>query len=126
MMTEEDILAAEEALRQAMLASDVDMLDQLLSEDLVFVNHLGQVFNKDADLEGHGSGALRLTRLELGPPVIRFLSAGAVVVVRASVAGQSAGAGFAAQLRYTRVWQWVDERPQVVAGQCTVIVDASS
>lgn len=121
MMTEEDLLAAEESLRQAMLRGDVAALDALISDDLVFVNHTGQVFDKEMDLSAHRSGVLRLTRLEVSEPIIRYLSAGAVVIVGASVAGTHGGAPFEARLRYSRVWQWVDERPQVVTGQCTLI-----
>ncbi|NVJ24756.1 nuclear transport factor 2 family protein [Myxococcus sp. AM011] len=121
MMTEEDLLAAEESLRQAMLRGDVAALDALISDDLVFVNHTGQVFNKEMDLAAHRSGVLRFTRLEVSEPIIRYLSAGAVVIVSASVAGTHGGTPFEARLRYSRVWQWVDERPQIVTGQCTAI-----
>ncbi|MCP3163408.1 nuclear transport factor 2 family protein [Myxococcus qinghaiensis] len=122
MMTEEVLLAAEESLRQAMLQGDVTALDALISDDLVFVNHTGQVFDKEADLAAHRSRALRLTRMDMSAPIIRYLSAGAVFIVSASVKGTHEGTVFEARLRYSRVWQWVDERPQVITGQCTVIL----
>ncbi|GHG65210.1 nuclear transport factor 2 family protein [Comamonas sp. JC664] len=122
MFTEEDILAAEEALRRAMLSSDVAALDALLSDDLVFVSHTGQLFDKEADLAPHRSGALRLTRLDITEQELRYLSAGAVVVVRASVSGEFQGARFEGDFRYTRVWQVVDDAPQVITAHCTAVV----
>ncbi len=50
---ETQILEAEEQLRQAMLASDVNALDDLLSPELIFTNHLGQVMGKQDDLAAH-------------------------------------------------------------------------
>ncbi|WP_426754369.1 nuclear transport factor 2 family protein [Myxococcus sp. Y35] len=122
MLTEEDILAAEEALRQAMLSSDVAALDALLCDDLLFVSHTGQLFDKEADLAPHRSGALRLTRLDIREQQVRYLSAGAVVVVRAALSGEFQGARFEGDFRYTRVWQLVEDAPQVVAAQCTALV----
>ncbi|WP_284661582.1 nuclear transport factor 2 family protein [Myxococcus sp. SDU36] len=121
MLPEEDFLAAEEALRQAMLLSDVAALDALLSDDLLFVSHAGQILDKDADLEAHRSGALRLTRVDFTDPHFRYLSAGAVVVVHAALSGEFQGAPFEGNFRYTRVWQVVDDAPQVVAAQCTAV-----
>ncbi|AEI65256.1 nuclear transport factor 2 family protein [Corallococcus macrosporus] len=121
MLTEEDIQAAEAALRQAMLSSDVDTLDALLSDDLLFINHAGQLFDKEADLAPHRSGALRLTRLDFTEQQMRYLSAGAVVVVRASVSGEFQGARFEGDFRYTRVWQLVDDAPQVITAHCTAL-----
>lgn len=54
----EQISAVEERLRLAMLVSDCKSLDDLISPDLVFTNHFGQVFGKHDDLQTHRSGAL--------------------------------------------------------------------
>lgn len=43
---EVQILEAEELLCKAMLESDIVTLDKLLSSDLIFTNHLGQVLGK--------------------------------------------------------------------------------
>ncbi|WP_228557962.1 MULTISPECIES: nuclear transport factor 2 family protein [unclassified Myxococcus] len=121
MLPEEDFLAAEEALRRAMLSSDVAALDALLSDDLLFVSHTGHVLDKESDLESHRSGALRLTRVDFTDTHFRYLSAGAVVVVHAALSGEFQGARFEGNFRYTRVWQVVDDAPQVVAAQCTAV-----
>jgi len=43
---EAQIVECEERLRQAMLQSDVAVLDQLLSPNLIFTNHLGMLMSK--------------------------------------------------------------------------------
>lgn len=50
--------------RQAKLASDCQALEELISADLIFTNHVGQVFGKQDDLKMHCNGVLKLHRLE--------------------------------------------------------------
>ena len=47
---ETQIIKAEERLRQAMLTSDVSVLDELLAPDIIITNHLGQLLTKNDDL----------------------------------------------------------------------------
>lgn len=119
---DEAILAAEERLRLAMLSSDVTELDKMLSEDLLFTNHLGAVVSKQADLEMHASGDLSITELRLSDH--RLLPAGDVVVVsaRARIEGCYRGSEANGEFRFTRVWKrepvsgW-----QVVAGHASLV-----
>lgn len=102
---EGQIKSVEERLRQAMLASDVTALDELLAPELIFTNHFGQCLGKEADIAAHKSGALSIFQLTLSEQQIKVLSGDvAVVSVRAQITGeyegQPAGGGF----RFTRVW----------------------
>lgn len=45
------IVEMEDRLRQAMLRSDVSVLDELIASELIFTNHFGQVIGKK-DLAG--------------------------------------------------------------------------
>ena len=117
---EVDIQAAEDALKQAMLTSDVEALERLLADDLIFTNHLGQLMSKQADLEAHRSGAIAIESVELSDQNIREMNDGAIVTVAAHIVGQFAGSPFAETLRFTRVWQ------SVAPGQWQVIAAHSS
>nr|WP_235550227.1 nuclear transport factor 2 family protein [Paenibacillus sp. Soil724D2] len=64
-MDETFIIACEERLRTAMLFSDVELLDELIADDLTFVNHLGQVLSKETDIEAHRSGNLKMTGIDI-------------------------------------------------------------
>lgn len=120
---EKIIAELEDHLRQAMLASDIGVLDELLAEDLVFTNHLGQRLSKEADLSAHRSGALFISQLEPSELLIRSISASvAIVSVRVQIAGKYAGQPAGGDLRFTRVWvQSPDGRWQVVAAHASAI-----
>ena len=64
-MTESVIAELEGRLRDAMLASDVDVLDALLADDLTFVDATGRVWSKADDLNAHRHGIQRIERLEI-------------------------------------------------------------
>lgn len=55
----------EAALRAAMLANDVDTLDTLLDDDLVFTIPSGLVISKYDDLSAHRAKLLRLDTLDI-------------------------------------------------------------
>lgn len=114
---------AEEQLRRAMLASDVNALDDLLAPDLLFTNHLGQSLGKEADLSAHKSGALGISKLEPSEQEVKLVGNNvAIVSVRVQVAGTYAGLPAGGDFRFTRVWakspggQW-----QVVAAHAGTI-----
>lgn len=109
------LIDAERELQQAQRDADVAALDALLHERCVGVFMDGSIFEKADDLEGHQSGAVRITRLveeelsieESGPVGVTRL----VARVEAVVDGRSASS----RLRYTRLWTRVEGRWQVVA-----------
>lgn len=51
-------------MRLAMLASDVEALDELIADDLILVGPSGDVFHKQDDLALHRSGRQKLTLAE--------------------------------------------------------------
>lgn len=57
----EAIAACEEALRTAMLAGDVKALEQLLADDMIFVDQQGVRRSRDDDIAAHRSGLLDLS-----------------------------------------------------------------
>jgi ketosteroid isomerase-like protein len=103
------ILEAEEQLRQAMLASDVAVLEALLSSNLLFTNHLGQRISKEADLAAHRSGELKIKQLAPSAPAIQVVSdTVAVVSVRVCMDGTYAGRPAGGDFMFTRVWARTD------------------
>jgi ketosteroid isomerase-like protein len=113
----DQILLVEERLRLAMLASDCPALDELISPDLIFTNHLGQVCGKEDDLKMHRDGLLKLHTLE--PSEVRVKAKGNLIVVSVwmKVGGTFDKMAFQEDLRYTRVWG-VSERGgwEILAG----------
>jgi len=119
----EQVLEAEERLRQAMLDSDVAALDGLLASELVFTSHLGQVFGKQADLDAHESGLVKVAELTPSDQRVQTHENVAVVSVQVHLVGSFAGAASEGDFRFTRVWALSDQGAwQVVAGHSSAVV----
>ncbi|KAI9135725.1 nuclear transport factor 2 family protein [Acaryochloris sp. CCMEE 5410] len=119
---EQHIIEVEERLRLAMLTSDVAALDQLLADDLVFTNHLGQTISKHDDLAFHQSGLCRFQTIEYSERRIQPLGEGVVVSVRVQWAGLYGETPFQDHLRFTRLWQRSSQDLwQVIIGHSSVI-----
>ena len=120
MDSKSQIVDAEERLRQAMLSSDLAVLDELIAPELVFTSHLGQLVGKQDDLDFHRSGLFRLDALNPSEQRIRIHSEIAIVSVLMQLAGRHAGEPFAAMIRYTRVWSLVPT-PRIIAGHASTL-----
>jgi ketosteroid isomerase-like protein len=106
----------EDRLQQAMLTSDVSALDELIADDLVFTRHIGQVIDKQADLDAHRSGIIRFTKVEMSDRQIHQYSDDCVVVtLQANLAGTLEGQAFSEAYRFTRVWLQRQDRWQIIA-----------
>ncbi len=120
---EAQILEAEERLRLAMLDSDVKILDELLAPELVFTNHLGQVFGKQDDLAAHQSGKFKIEALTPSERHIQLRGNVAIVTVRVHLIGSYDGAGFDNNLRFTRIWTLSSSGTwQIVAAHSSVVI----
>ena len=64
-MEESLVIDYEERLREAMLIGDVNSLDDLINDNLIFVNHFGQILTKEADIEAHRSRVLNFTDIKI-------------------------------------------------------------
>jgi ketosteroid isomerase-like protein len=107
-----------------MLASDVTALNELLAENLVFTNHLGQRLGKADDISAHASGALTILKLETSEQHITFVNGGdvAIVSVRAQIVGRYAGQPAGGDFRFTRVWaRTAGKKWQVVAAHAGMV-----
>jgi ketosteroid isomerase-like protein len=117
---EAEIIEMERQLREAMLSGDVQQLEALIADDLLFVNPSGYMLTKAMDLEAHSSGLLKFEKIDLLEQQIRVL--GEVAVSRLALAGTYGGAPFAGDYRYTRVWHRTQQGWQIAAGQCGAMV----
>ena len=115
------IIAREEELRQAQLASDAQALDRLLDDELVFTALDGSVVGKADDLALHRSGRLRITRMD--PAVRHILHLGRVVVVSVLMQASAVldGGEVSGPLCYTRVWCERADGWRVVAGHMSAV-----
>jgi len=122
MPDENDIAALEDRLKAAMLRNDVDELDSLLAENLIFTDHQGRLISKAEDLATHRSGLLKVQQLDISDRRIGMFEHFAVVVLRTELAGEYDGVAFSGKFAYTRVWQpRLAGGYEVVAAHCSTI-----
>ncbi len=121
--TELQIEECESRLKQAMLQSDISVLDELLAADLVFTNHLGQRMTKQDDIAAHKSGMLKIDEVTLSQPEVKIYADVAIVSVQTHISGSFAEKKSENDFRFTRVWhRTADKNWQVVVGHSSIIV----
>lgn len=112
-----EIVALEARLRSAQLNADVEVLDQLISDDLLFTGPDGNLGTKSQDLEAHRSGVVRFRSHEPNELRIRRVGADvAITALLARLAVEVAGALTTGTYRYTRVWHREEDGKWRVAG----------
>jgi ketosteroid isomerase-like protein len=101
---ETQIINAEERLRQAMLASDVSVLNELLAPEIIITSHLGELLGKQDDLAAHKSGLIKIHDLEASEQHIQIYGEMAIVSVQMQMSGSYNGSPANGDFRFTRVW----------------------
>ena len=111
------VIALEAALRAAQLASDVETLDQLLSEELLFTGPDGALGSKADDLRAYRDGTVQF--LAHTPEELRVRPVGprcAIAALRTALVVRVGGDVTRGTYRYTRVWAEEDDGVWRVVG----------
>lgn len=104
----EDLRDAERRLQAAQLAGDVEALDRLLDDRLIFTFG-ANVQTKADDLELHRTRAQVVTKVAEEELTVLADGRTGVTWFLGTVEGTVSGTPFAARMRYTRTWLY-DER----------------
>lgn len=121
-LTETEVIKAEEELRLAMIASDVNALNGLLAPELIFTNHLGHVLQKQDDIAAHESGMIKVDELTPSEQRVHIHGEVAVVSVLMYLSGSYDGEPGEGNFRFTRVWATTPSGElQVIAGHACVV-----
>ncbi|AWG30055.1 nuclear transport factor 2 family protein [Burkholderia cenocepacia] len=113
---------SETTLRAAMLANDVEALDALLDDDLVFTVPTGQVISKEDDLAAHRVKLLRPDTLDVIEMRASAVDEMILTTTRATLAGRFDGAAFTGTFAYTRLWRRSGAHWRVVAGHASQVI----
>lgn len=115
------VIDHEERLREAMLIGDVNILDNLINDNLIFVNHFGQILSKEADIEAYRSGVLNFTEIHVLDQKVILLEDSAVTVTRAALKGRFGIELIEEEMCYSRVWQMIGDKLTIVTGHCSSV-----
>lgn len=125
-MNNETIVMLEKRLESAMLSSDVDVLDELLDDKLVFTDHVGQKITKQMDLEAHRSGFIKIESIGQSNQSVNLFENVAIVTVLSEFCGHFGGVQSIAKINFTRVWQKKNSNEyKLIAAHSSLHNDAS-
>ncbi len=116
------VLLAEERLRQAMLASDVAALEELLAPELMFTTFLGESISKQQDIDAHASGFLKMHSIALSEQQVMAQPGTWIVTCVAEIDASFDDDRTEQQFRFLRVWAPSPNGGlHVVAAQATLV-----
>jgi ketosteroid isomerase-like protein len=122
MDTTAHIEALEARFIEATKTSNVEELNTLLSNDLIFTNQNGHIVTKGDDIAMHQGGNLEIYSLETSAQLIQLHDNVAVVSVVQDLGGAVDGHTYAGIYRYTRVWKDSGNGWQVIAGHVSQLI----
>jgi ketosteroid isomerase-like protein len=111
-----EILVSEHALLEAMRTSNVEQLDALLHDDLLFNTPDGMTATKAMDLANYRSGNIHLHTVAAHDQTVRIIGDTAVVAVTVALKGSYLDQALDGAFRYIRVWKYTNQRWKVIAG----------
>lgn len=117
-----EILKLEEKIVDAIVSSNVEVLDYLLHDELVFVNHLGMTISKNDDLAPHISGDLKIIDIKISDQQIRYFEDTAVIIVSKKIKGSYLHQEFESLFKFTRIWKLFNQQWKVIAVSSVPIV----
>lgn len=118
----EEIIKLEEELRVAMIAADVDKLDELLADSLIFIAPQGEPITKQMDLEVQRNKIQKISELIPSEQKIELYNDFAVVTVKMQIKATFGEADISGTYRYIRTWAKSNNRWQIVAGAVVQII----
>ena len=118
---EKEVWDQELRLRSAMERGDVSELNQLISDELLFVIPSGQVMGKKDDLESHRTGSFQIKSAFYTEESVRSVGDIVVTSAKTDMTGSWMGHPFQGIFRYMRVWQF-ESGWRVVSGSGTPIL----
>ncbi len=118
MITKELIIEKEKELLESLKNSNVEKIDELLHDELLFIIPNGQTITKSIDLEAYRTGNMIVNSILSSEQLISIVDDTAIVSVRIELEGKYYEQLINGSFRYLRVWKFVNSKLKVIAGSC--------
>ncbi|BBD70881.1 hypothetical protein NIES4072_73590 [Nostoc commune NIES-4072] len=115
------VIDNEKKLLLAMKTNNVELLDQLLHDELLFNGPSGETATKAMDLENYRSGNINLHTLESSDLMLNMVGDDVVVAVTVEILGNYLGQEIDGKFRYLRVWKLFENNWKVIAGSVVTL-----
>lgn len=116
------LLAADETRYKAMAAHDVDTVNKLLGDELVYVHSRGEVQDKAGHFGDFAAGKARYNHIDIKEAQGRVY--GDVGVIHGVADFYEGNRPKPGTLRYTDIYVWRDQRWQMITFHCTRLGEA--
>jgi hypothetical protein len=118
---EAQIIASEKDLLEAMKTSNVELLDKLLHDQLLFNGPTGETVTKAMDLTNYRSGNINLHTVESSDLMLSMVGDDVVIAVTVEIEGNYLGQEIDGKFRYLRVWKQFENNWKVIAGSVVAL-----
>jgi len=117
-ISREDVFHIETVLVEAIKSSDVELLDSMLHDDLLFIAPNGQVITKQMDLDSHRAGEMSVEQLLPTVEEVKIVDDTAIAIIVYDTKGTMLGKPIQGQFRYIRIWKQFSDGLKVIGGSC--------
>ncbi len=116
MTQEEQIIECENRLLEAIKSGDINVLDELLHDNLIFNIPTGQTITKTMDIENYRSGVMTVYDISTTDRIILIIDNISTVAVTVHLKAKYADQIIDGKFRYLRVWKLFDRSWKIFAG----------
>jgi ketosteroid isomerase-like protein len=116
----------ERQLQSAVRSGDVELLEQLLDDRVVYTGPDGRSLTKEEDLEAHRSRSLIVEVFDQEELQVTVAGMTGITHVLATLQGIAAGQPFTGRLRYTRTWVHAEGVWRVLAAHASSVLASGS
>ena len=116
MTYEEQIVACEKKLVEALTNGNTQVLDELLHDSLIFNIPTGQTITKAMDIENYRSGILNISSITGSDQIIQSIDDIVIVTVTLHLVAEYSDQRIDGKFKYLRVWKLFNNSWKVIAG----------
>jgi hypothetical protein len=113
---EQDIIDCENRLLDAIRSGDINTLDELLHESLIFNIPTGQTITKEMDIENYRSGIMCVYDISTTDQTIKTIDNISTVAVTIHLKAKYADQIIDGKFRYLRIWKLFNNSWKIIAG----------
>lgn len=115
-ITKNEVIEQENRLYQAIIGGNIDTLEKLLHNDLLFIIPSGELITKEIDLKTYRDGALKVDEIIPKIETLNIIDDVAVIVLLMELKGNYNTEPFQAKYRYIRFWKQFKDGIKVIGG----------
>jgi ketosteroid isomerase-like protein len=116
MTKDEQINECENRLLEALKIGDIEVIDELLHDDLIFNIPTGQTISKAMDIENYRSGLMTVYDISTTDQIIKTIEDISIVAVTIQLKAKYADQVIDGKFKYLRIWKLFDNSWKVIAG----------